>query len=64
LIWRGELMKKKLKLSKETLRTLDDDELTQVAGGNKTGLTQCNAPTGCYGCCTCDCCTYTCCCCG
>lgn len=55
-------MKKKLKLSKETLRTLDDSELTQVAGGNKTGLTQCNAPTGCYGCCTCDCCTYTCCC--
>ncbi|HEX9359529.1 MAG TPA: class I lanthipeptide [Streptosporangiaceae bacterium] len=30
-------MKKKLTLSKETLRTLDDQELSQVAGGSQSG---------------------------
>jgi bacteriocin-like protein len=30
-------MKKQLTLSKETLRTLDDQELSQVVGGDKSG---------------------------
>ena len=30
-------MKKKLTLSKETLRTLDDKELSLVAGGSQSG---------------------------
>jgi natural product precursor len=40
-------MKKKLTLSKETLRTLDDQELSLVAGGNNSGS---NVPPVANGC--------------
>jgi bacteriocin-like protein len=34
---RGDSMKKKLTLSKETLRTLDEKELSQIVGGEQSG---------------------------
>jgi bacteriocin-like protein len=34
---RGDSMKKKLTLSKETLRTLDEKELSLIVGGAKSG---------------------------
>jgi hypothetical protein len=42
---------KKLKLSKETLRCLDDDDLTGVVGGwNRGGYSNdCNNSNGCQG---------------
>jgi hypothetical protein len=41
---------KKLKLSKETLRCLDDDDLTGVvAGWGRGGSNDCNNSNGCQG---------------
>jgi bacteriocin-like protein len=37
VIQRGRLSMKKLTLSKETLRTLDEKELSQIVGGDQSG---------------------------
>lgn len=37
---------KKLTLNRETVRSLTDDELSQVAGG-ATGITECRPPRAC-----------------
>jgi bacteriocin-like protein len=37
---RGDSMKKKLTLSKETLRTLDEKELSQIVGGEQSGANE------------------------
>ncbi len=37
-------MKKKLTLSKETLRTLDEKELSQIVGGDLAGQSGSNRP--------------------
>lgn len=51
---RGNSMKKKLSLSKETLRTLDEKELSMVVGGDQSGGNKPKCPNSKEASCDCN----------